>query len=110
MCCLGLQIRSFSAENRLQTFAVLRIPFSGAAFAHFCTQKASRDEAVTSGDKLSGLEFAGFSGQKTEFGARRTSGKRANLEAQAAHLTPDTKKHTFRSWLFSALFAPKTER
>ena len=40
---------------------------TGAAFAHFCTQKASGDKAVTSGDELSGLEFAGFSGQKTEF-------------------------------------------
>ena len=47
---------------------------TGAAFAHFCTQKASGDKAVTSGDEFSGLEFAGFSGQKTEFGARRTSG------------------------------------
>ena len=28
MCCLGLQIRSFSAENRRQVFAVLRNPFS----------------------------------------------------------------------------------
>ena len=43
---------------------------TGAAFAHFCTQKASGDKAVTSGDELSGLEFAGFSGQKTDFGAR----------------------------------------
>ena len=81
----------------------------------FFDRKASGDKAVTSGDKLGGLEFAGFSGQKTEFRARRTSqpvfgGNRANLEAQAAHLTPDTKKRTFRSWLFSALFAPKTER
>ena len=42
---------------------------TGAAFAHFCTQKASGDKAVTSGDELSGLEFAGFSGQKTDFGA-----------------------------------------
>ena len=42
--------------------------------AHFCTQKASGDKAVTSGDELSGLEFAGFSGQKTDFGARRTHG------------------------------------
>ena len=75
----------------------------GAGFAHFCTQKASGDKAVTSGDKLSGLEFAGFLGQKTDFGAV-FGGKRANLEAQAAHLTPDT------SWPFSALFAPKTER
>ena len=41
---------------------------------HFCTQKASGDKAVTSGDEFSGLEFAGFSGQKTEFGARRTFG------------------------------------
>ena len=28
LCCLGLQIRSFSAENLLQVFAVLRNPFS----------------------------------------------------------------------------------
>ena len=27
-CCLGLQIRLFSAENRLQVFAVLRNPYS----------------------------------------------------------------------------------
>ena len=47
---------------------------TGPGFAHFCTQKASGDEAVTSGDEFSGLEFAGFSGQKTEFGARRTPG------------------------------------
>ena len=47
---------------------------TGAAFAHFCTQKASGDKAVTSGDELSGLEFAGFSGQKTDCGARRTPG------------------------------------
>ena len=26
LCCLGLQIRSFSAENRLQVFAVLPSP------------------------------------------------------------------------------------
>ena len=51
-----------------------RVPGTGAAFAHFCDQKASGDKAVTSGDEFSGLEFAGFSGQKTEFGARRTSG------------------------------------
>ena len=52
------------------------------------------------GDKLSGLEFAGFRGRKRisehckhlepVFG-----GKRANLEAQAAHLTPDTKNALF---------------
>ena len=47
---------------------------TGAAFAHFCTQKASGDKAVTSSDELSGLEFAGFSSQKTDFGARRTPG------------------------------------
>ena len=27
-CCLGLQIRLFSAENQLQVFAVLRNPYS----------------------------------------------------------------------------------
>ena len=36
--------------------------------------------------------------------------KRAKLEAQAAHLTSDTKKRTFRSWPFCALFALTTER
>ena len=36
--------------------------------------------------------------------------KRANVEVQAAHLTQDTKKRTFQSLPFSALFAPKTER
>ena len=81
---------------------------TGPGFAHFCTQKASGDEAVTSGDKFSGLEFAGFSGQKTEFGAL-FGGKRANLEARAPLSTSDTKKRTFRSSPFSALFAPKTE-
>ena len=47
------------------------------------------------GDKLGGLEFAGFSRQNTDFGALQTpgAGKRANLEAQAALLTPDTKKN-----------------
>ena len=59
----------------------------GAAFAHFCDQKASGDKAVTSGDELGGLELAGFSWQ-------------ANLEAQAPLLTSDTKKRTLRSWPF----------
>ena len=44
-----------------------------AAFAHFSAQK----RAEANGDKLSGLEFARFSGQKTEsIRARRTSGAR----------------------------------
>ena len=30
LCCLGLQIRSFSAENLLQVFAVLRNPYSAS--------------------------------------------------------------------------------
>ena len=47
---------------------------TGAAFAHFFTQKASGDKAVTSGDKLSGLEFAGFSRKKTESGKRLEPG------------------------------------
>ena len=37
-----------------------------AAFAHFFGPKESGDEAVTSGDKLGGMELASFSGQKTE--------------------------------------------
>ena len=52
------------------------------------------------GDKLSGLEFAGFSRQNTDFGAWRTpgagfGGKRANLEARAAQKTQDTKNALF---------------
>ena len=66
------------------------------------------------GDKLGGLEFAGFSRQNTDFGALQTPGtgfrrKTSEFEAQAALLTPDTKKRTFRSSPFSALFATKTE-
>ena len=37
-----------------------------AAFAHFFGPKESGDEAVTNGDKLGGMEFACFSGLKTE--------------------------------------------
>ena len=44
-----------------------------AAFAHFFGPKVSGDEAVTNGDKLGGMEFACFSGQKTESRARRAS-------------------------------------
>ena len=47
-----------------------------AAFAHFFDPKASGDKAEANGDKLSGLEFACFSGQKAESRARRTSGAR----------------------------------
>ena len=66
------------------------------------------------GDKLGGLEFAGFSSririsEHCKHLDQVFGGKRANLEAQAALLTPDTKKRTFRSSPFSALFAPKTE-
>ena len=87
---------------------------TGPGFAHFCTQKASGDKAVTSGDEFSGLEFAAFRDRKrnSEHGKRLEpvfGGKRANLEARAPLSTSDTKKRTFRSWPFSALFAPKTE-
>ena len=66
------------------------------------------------GDKLGGLEFAGFSRQNTDFGALQTPGtgfrrKTSEFGAQGALLTQDTKKRTFRSSPFSALFAPKTE-
>ena len=52
------------------------------------------------GDKLGGLEFEVFSGLKTDFGALQTpeqvfGGKRANLEAQAAQKTQDTKNALF---------------
>ena len=88
---------------------------TGPGFAHFCTQKASGDKAVTSGDELSGLEFAGFSGQKTDFGARRTHGtgfRRKTSEFGGPGTTFDAghEKRTFRSSPFSALFAPKMER
>ena len=52
------------------------------------------------GDKLSGLEFAGFSEQV--FG-----GKRANLEAQAALLTPDTKNALFGEFSVFSAFCTK---
>ena len=66
------------------------------------------------GDKLSGLEFAGFSGEKTDFGASRTPGagfRRKTSEFGGPGSTFDAghEKRTFRSSPFSALFAPKTE-
>ena len=70
------------------------------AFAHFFGPKVSGDKAVTNGDKLGGMEFACFSGLKTESRAQRAPDfdrKQANLEAQAPHLPSDTKKQTFRS-------------
>ena len=41
-----------------------------AAFAHFFGPKVSGDEVVTNGDKLGGMEFACFSGLKTESRAK----------------------------------------
>ena len=41
-----------------------------AVFAHLFDPKESGDVAVTSGDKLSGMELASFSGQKTEIEQR----------------------------------------
>ena len=38
-------------------------PGNWAAFAHFFDPKASGDKAEANGDKLSGMEFACFSGQ-----------------------------------------------
>ena len=66
------------------------------------------------GDKLSGLEFAGFSRQSTDFGAWRTPGagfRRKTSEFGGPGSTKDAghEKRTFRSSPFSALFAPKTE-
>ena len=66
------------------------------------------------GDKLGGLEFEVFRARKriSEHGEHLEpvfGGKRANLQARAELLTQDTKKRTFRTSPFSALFAPKTE-
>ena len=52
------------------------------------------------GDKLGGLEFAGFSGQKTDFGALQTPGagfrrKTSEFGAQAAQKTQDMKNALF---------------
>ena len=60
------------------------------------------------GDKLGGLEFAGFSRQNTDFGALQTPGpgfrrKTSEFGAPDALLTQDTKKRTFRSSPFSAV-------
>ena len=76
-----------------------------AAFAHFLGPKESGDEAVTSGDKLSGMKLACFSGQKTnqEQSERLEpvfDRNQANLEAEAPRLPSDTKKRIFRSWPF----------
>ena len=42
LCCLGLQIRSFSAENLLQVFAVLRNPFSALKNLRIPARRACR--------------------------------------------------------------------
>ena len=50
------------------------------------------------GDKLSGLEFSGFSGQKTDFGARGAGFSAENEQiwaSKAAHLTQGTKNAFF---------------
>ena len=59
-------------------------------------------QAVTSGDNLGGLEFAGFPGRKrkTEQSGRLEPAfarKPANLEAQASRLQSDTEKRTLRT-------------
>ena len=82
---------------------------TGAAFAHFCAQKASGDKAVTSGDKLSGLEFEAFPARKriSEHGEHLEpvfEGKRAKLEARAHFRRRTQKKRTLRTSPFSALF------
>ena len=81
-----------------------------AAFAHFFDPKASGDKAEANGDKLSGLEFACFSEQKTESGERLEPDfdrKRANLEAQAPRLTSDTKKTNFSELAVLSAFCTK---
>ena len=69
------------------------------------------------GDKLSGLPRhvgepwrADVSWERCKHLEPVFGGKRANLEAQAAQKTQDTKNALFWSLPFSALFAPKTER
>ena len=61
------------------------------------TTQKSGDVAVTSGDKLSGMELGSFSGQKRK--SRAVFGRsRANLEAEAPRLPSDRKKRTFRAF------------
>ena len=70
-------------------------------FAHFFGPKESGDEAVTSGDKLSGMELASLSGQKPEIEQRLEpvfDRNRANLEAEAPRLPSDRKKQAFREF------------
>ena len=47
-CCLGLQIRLFSAENRLQVFAVLRNPYSTPKNLRIpaCHRRSHRSDAA----------------------------------------------------------------
>ena len=78
---------------------------TGPGFAHFCTQKGSGDKAVTSGDELSGLEFAGFSGQKTDFGAPGAGFRRKTSEFGGPGTTFDAgheKTHFSEFAVFSA--------
>ena len=66
------------------------------------------------GDKLSGLEFAGFSRQNTDFAALQTPvagfrRKTSEFGGPGSTFHAGHEKRTFRSSPFSALFAPKTE-
>ena len=64
------------------------------------------------GDKLSGLEFAGFSRQNTDFGALQTPGagfrrKTSEFGGPGALLTPDTKKTHFSEFSVFSAFCTK---
>ena len=64
---------------------------------------------MTSGDKLSGMELASFSGQKTEIESSARlepvfGRNRANLEAEAPRSPPDRKKRAFREFGKLAVF------
>ena len=81
-----------------------------AVFLHFFGPKESGDEAVTNGDKLGRdgicLLFRAENGieSKVSVWSLFFDRNRANLKAEAPHLPSDTKKQTFRSWPFCALF------
>ena len=64
------------------------------------------------GDKLGGLEFAGFSRQNTDFGALQTPGtgfrrKTSEFGAPGALLTQDTKKTHFSEFAVFSAFCTK---
>ena len=64
LCCLGLQIRSFSAENLLQVFAVLRNPFCSPKNLRISARGTAQSQPVSNAAARQGPGSGPKSAQK----------------------------------------------